>query len=74
MSYEVITVNLKTREVGQASDTIRATNATAAASSLHRIVLCGGNNDRVVRDYCQMYSPKRDEYVYKLGVKPAFCG
>ncbi len=70
----MITVNLKTGDVGQASDTLRATSATAAASSRHRIALCGGNNDRVVRDYCQMYSPARDEYVYKVGAKPAFSG
>ncbi len=61
VSYEVITVNLKTGDVGQASDTLYATNAAAAASSLHRIALCGGDDTGVVRNYCQIYSPDKDE-------------
>ncbi len=63
VSYEVITVNLKTGDVGQASDTPYPTNATAVASSLHRIALCGGDVVGAVRNDCQMYSPERDEYV-----------
>ncbi len=74
MSYEVITVNLKSGEVEQASDTIYATNASAAASSLHRIALCGGKAASVAHNYCQMYSPGRDECVYDLDGKPRFSG
>ncbi len=48
---------MKTGDVGQACDTIYATNAAAAASSHQRIALCGGEM------YCQMYSPERDEQV-----------
>ncbi len=63
VSYEVIPVNLKTGDVGQASDTLHATNSTATSASLHRIALCGGDVAQATRDYCQMYSPERDEYV-----------
>ncbi len=63
VSYEVITVNLKTGDIGQASDTLYATNAAAAASSRQRIALCGGDVASEARDYCQIYSPVRDEYV-----------
>ncbi len=42
VSYEVTMVNLKTGEVGQAKDTLHATHAAAAASSLTRIAVCGG--------------------------------
>ncbi len=61
ISYEVTTVNLKTGEVGQAEDTIYATNIATAASSLTRIALCGGNVAEKLLNYCQMYSPERDE-------------
>ncbi len=63
VSYEVITVNLKTGDIGQASDTLYATNAAAAASSRQRIFLCGGAVANEARDNCQIYSPERDEYV-----------
>ncbi len=53
---------MKTGDVGQASDTLYATNATTAAPPLHRIALCGGDVARDVRDYCQMYSPVKDAY------------
>ncbi len=61
MSYEVTTVNLKTGEVGEAADTIHATNDAAAVSSLTRIALCGGKRENVMLNHCQMYSPNRDE-------------
>ncbi len=69
VSYEVITVNLKTGDVGQATDTLYATNANAAASSLHRIALCGGDVADEARNYCQIYSPERDEWAYYLDTK-----
>ncbi len=60
MSYEVTTVNLKTDEVGEAADTTYATNAAAAASSLTRIALSGGEMASKKLNYCQMYSPFQD--------------
>ncbi len=57
---------MKTGDVGHACDTIYATNAAAAASSHQRIALCGGDVAREARNYCQMYSPERDEQVYYL--------
>ncbi len=70
----MITVNLKTGDVGQASDTLYATNATATAPSSHRIALCGGDVTHKPRDYCQMYSPERDEYVKNRYVKTRTSG
>ncbi len=52
---------MKTGDVGQARDTIYATKMGAAASSLHRVALCGGNVYGAVRNYCQVYSTERDE-------------
>ncbi len=60
VSYEVMTVNLKTDEKGQVEDTLHATNAAKAASSLTRIALCGGKTASEKLNYCQMYSPLRD--------------
>ncbi len=61
ISYEVTTVDTKTGELGQAKDTLHATNAASAASSLTRIALCGGGTASEKLNYCQMYSPHRDE-------------
>ncbi len=60
MSYEVTTVDIKTGKVGQVEDTLHATNAAKAASSLTRIALCGGKTGTEKLNYCQMYSPLRD--------------
>ncbi len=60
MSYEVITVNIKIGKVGQVEDTLHATNAAKAASSLTRIALCGGKMGGKLFEHCQMYSPLRD--------------
>ncbi len=60
ISYEVMTVNLRTGDVGQVEDTIHGTNAPAAASSLNRIALCGGESGKRSLNYCQVYSPKHD--------------
>ncbi len=61
-TYEVITVDLKSRNVGEAEDTLKATNAPAAASSLNRIALCGGTTGTKIETYCQVYLPKEDKY------------
>ncbi len=60
MSYEVTTMNIKTGKVGQAEDTLHATNVAAAASSLTRIAICGGKGGSGPLNYCQMYSPDRN--------------
>ncbi len=71
-TYEVITVNLKTGDLGQACDTLYATNAAAAAASHHRIALCGGKVDHEARNYGQMYSPEQDEQVYYRDINSRF--
>ncbi len=60
ISYEVMTVNVKTGDVGQVEDSIYGTNVPAAASSLNRIALCGGESFGSSLDYCQVYSPRND--------------
>ncbi len=60
ISYDVTTVHIKTGKVGQVEDTLRATNAAKAASSLTRIALCGGKTGGKLFEHCQMYSPLRD--------------
>ncbi len=58
VSYEVMTVNLKTGDVDEAEDTIYAINGPAAASSFNRIALCGGKLCKRRLNYCQVYSAK----------------
>ncbi len=60
-SYGVTTVNLKSGEVGQVEDTLRATSAAASTSSLTRIALCGGETATEKLIYCQMYSTHQDK-------------
>ncbi len=60
VTYEVLTVNLMTKEVGEAADTIEGVNEPAAASSLNRIVLRGGDRGRKPLKCCQIYSPGSD--------------
>ncbi len=59
-SYEVMTVNLRTGDLGEVKDTIYGTNAPAAASSLNRIALCGGKICERSLNHCQVYSPKQN--------------
>ncbi len=59
ISYEVMTVNLRTGDVGQIDDTIYGVTVPAAASSLNRIVLCGGESGKRRLNCCQVYSPKQ---------------
>ncbi len=60
ISYEVMTVNLETGDVGQAEDTIYGTNVPAAASSVNMIALCGGESANKSLNYCQLYSQKNN--------------
>ncbi len=60
ISYEVMTVNLRTGEVGQVEDSIYGINVPAAASSLNRIALCGGESSGRSLNYCQVYSPRNN--------------
>ncbi len=59
-SCEVMTVYLKTGDVGQVEDIIYGTNVPAAASSLNRIALCGWESSGRSLNYCQLYSPKNN--------------
>ncbi len=59
ISYEVMTVNLRTGDVNQIDDTIYGVTVPAAASSLNRIVLCGGESGQRCLNRCQVYSPKQ---------------
>ncbi len=61
ITYEVITVNLRTGEVGEAEDAIHAVNVPIATSSQNRIAVCGGKQRDAIQNYCQVYSPKNDE-------------
>ncbi len=58
--YEVMTVNLTTKEVGEAADTIEGVSEPAATSSFNRIVLCGGEREGKPLKCCQIYSPRSD--------------
>ncbi len=60
-AYEVNTVDLKTREVGEASDILHATVLPAVAASSNRIIVCGGFCHQRVFNYCQVYSPQTNE-------------
>ncbi len=60
-TYEVITVDLKTREIGEAADVLYATLLPGVAASHNRIVVCGGIYRGLVVNHCQVYSPKTNE-------------
>ncbi len=60
-TYEVNTVDLKTKEVGEASDILHASLLPGVGTSPNRIVVCGGICRQQVADYCQVYSPQTDE-------------
>ncbi len=64
ISYEVMTVNLKTGDVGQVEDTSYGINAPVAASSLNRIALCGGSVFGCTRNYCQVFSPQHNRCTF----------
>ncbi len=60
-TYEVNTVDLKTKEVGEVSDILHAPLKPGVGASSNRIVVCGGFCRQQVADYCQVYSPLSDE-------------
>ncbi len=60
-TYEVNTVDLKTKEVGEASDILHATLLPAAAASSNRIIVCGGFCHHQIVNFCQVYSPQTNE-------------
>ncbi len=61
-TYEVIGVNITTKEVFQPHDIIHAVIWPAAAASPNRLVVCGGTHGRKPMSYCQLYSPTDDRY------------
>ncbi len=60
-SYEVITVDLKTKEVGEAADALYAVVLPGVVASPNRIVVCGGMCRQRAAKYCQVYSPTTNE-------------
>ncbi len=62
MTYEVTTVDLNTGAISEAEDIIHAVLAAASASSLNRIVVCGGGQQSGVKGFCQLYSPHSNRY------------
>ncbi len=62
-TYEVITVNLKTREIGEAANVPYATILPGVAASPNGIVACGGIYRQHEVNHCQVYSSKTNEYV-----------
>ncbi len=62
MTYEVIGVNIATKEVFEPSDVIHAAYSPAAAASFNRLAVCGGYQANGDMKHCQLYSPKDDRY------------
>ncbi len=60
-TYEVIAVDLKTNEIGEAADVLYATVLPGVAASPNRIVACGGMHRQHTLNNCQVYSPKTNE-------------
>ncbi len=60
-SYEVITVDLRTKEVDEAADVLYSTALPGGVASSNRIVVFGGMRRHQVAEYCQVYSPKTNE-------------
>ncbi len=60
-TYEVITVDLKTKDIGEAADVLFATILPGVAASPYRIIVCGGIYGHRVINHCQAYSPKTNE-------------
>ncbi len=61
-TYEVIGVNIVTREVFAPADVIHAVYWPAAAASFNRLVVCGGSQINGFEKHCQLYSPKNNRY------------
>ncbi len=60
-TYEVITVDLKTKETGKAADVLCAAVLPGVAASPNRIVVCGGMCRHRVINNCQVYYPKTND-------------
>ncbi len=63
ITYEVITVNLNTGAISETEDIKHAVVHAGSASSLNRIVVCGGVQRSGVKSFCQLYSPHSSRYV-----------
>ncbi len=59
----MITVDLKTGEIGEAADVLYATIQPGVAASPNRIIACGGMYSEHAVNHCQVYSPETNEYV-----------
>ncbi len=57
LTFEVITVDLNTGEVSAAGDMVYPVGYPGSASSLNRIVVCGGVLGNSMVNACQLYSP-----------------
>ncbi len=62
LTYEVIGVNVATREVFEPSDVIHAVYLPAAAASVNRLAVCGCYQVNGDMKHCQLYSPQDDRY------------
>ncbi len=60
-TYVVNTVDLKTKEVGEASDILHSTLQPAVVASSNRIIVCGGLSQQKIVNYCQVYSTQTNE-------------
>ncbi len=53
-TYEVIGVNIRTKEVFQPKDIIHAVLSPAAAATPNQLVVCGGFQANGLAKYCQL--------------------
>ncbi len=56
-TYEVITVDLNTKEICEAADLLYASILPGVAASPNLIVACGGMHRLFALNHCQIYSP-----------------
>ncbi len=59
-TYEVIGVNIRTKEVSQPKDIIHAVLSPATTATSYQLVVCGGFQTNGLVKHCQIYSPKDD--------------
>ncbi len=59
----MISVNIDTGEVSEAEDALHPVTYGGSASSLNRIVTCGGLQQSGLANFCQLYSPKMNRSV-----------
>ncbi len=65
-TYVVNTVDLKTKEVGEASDILHSTLQPAVVASSNRLIVCGGLSQQKIVNYCQVYSTQTNEWAFVL--------